>query len=139
MRLPFLLILALALPAICFAAKNRQIGYVQQEAPGELVIISLIETKKKATLIVRDVRKGMVPSDYELGKDEFETLWSAFSGPEAAAFATVPDKNTNMSDVGFYSIKLIAKKKDLWIRIPSESCPETLKQQIGTIQSYIDK
>ncbi len=64
MRPLFILIFALALPAICFSAKNRQIGYVQQEAPGELVVISLIETKKKATVVVRDIRKGMVPSDY---------------------------------------------------------------------------
>ena len=117
-------------------AADIQIGYVQQEKPGELVIVSVVQTGKKNAVIVHDFRKGAGEKMHPIAKEEFELLWSAFTGTEASQYAFEPG---NMSDVGFYTLKIVGGKKKISLRIPKDKQPEAISVAIAKIQSWIDE
>ncbi len=85
---------------------------------------------------VRDFRSETPEKRLPIAKEDFELLWSAFAAPEVAGFAF---EQGNMSDVGFYTVKLIAKKKDIALRFPSEKLPDTVSPAIEKIRTWIDE
>ena len=129
----FLVLLAFSVVAV---AADRQIGYVQQEKPGELVIVSVVQTGKKNAALIHDFRKGAGEKMRPIAKEEFELLWSAFTGPEASSFVFEPG---NMSDVGYYTVKILGGKKEISLRIPRDKKPEAISAAIAKIQSWIDE
>jgi hypothetical protein len=132
----FALLFAFAFLDIGSSAADRQIGFVQQEEPGQLVIVTVVQTGKKNVVTIRDFRSASPERRRSISKEDFDSLWSAFAGDDAAAFAF---QQGNMSDVGFYTVKLIAPKKNLSLRFPSESLPSTVAPAIEKIRAWIDE
>lgn len=132
----FALLLFIAGFSVSSAASDRQIGFVQQDHPGELVIVTVNQSKKKHVVIVRDFRADEREFSRQIPKEDFELLWSAFLSEDAKRFTF---DSGNMSDVGFYTVKLVGKEAGFAIRLPNDQLPESLALAIGKIKSWIDE
>jgi hypothetical protein len=71
--------------------------------------------------------------------DDFESLWKAFTSSEASAYAFQPSPSDSMSDVRFYTVKLVGPKQQISLRIPREKQPEAISSAISKIKAWIDE
>ena len=134
-----LALFAFALVSCAAVAADRQIGFVQQQ-PGHLDMVSLVQTGKKAAVIVH--RFSAKPSEWNrsITNEAFESIWTAFSGAEALQYEFTPSPSDSMSDPKFYTIKIEGAKNPKSLRIPtSAQPPKPIADAVAQVQAWIDE
>ena len=124
----------LIISALALSAETKLIGYVQQETAGDLVIVTVSEAKKNAVVVVRSFQPPAKELKEKIKKEEFEAIWNSLHTEDSEAFIKEPE---NMSDVGFYTIRLMSEKGERTLHIPSSEVPEGAQFGIDQIHSYI--
>lgn len=114
--------------------KQTQVGYVQQDTPGSLVIITPTEELRDVAVVVRDFRFGGDELSEKMEREEFDTIWKSLMSNASVPFRGNP---ANMSDVGYYTIALRTDGASITLRIPSDEIPESLNSAIQSIHAYI--
>ena len=132
------LFLALSVTA-CSFAKSRSIGFVQQEQPGELVMITVADTGRRSVVTVRDFRTDPSETINRIDKQKFEMMWDSLNSTIAHEFKVSDSSSQNMSDVGFYTIMIKEGKRSVTLRIPAGEIPDSLTDTIDSIRAYIPK
>ena len=121
-----------------FSTVVRQVGYVEQEKPGALVIVTITEKSNAAAVIsIMDVRTGMRDNHTEIGSTVFQEIWLLMNSEELAEYKFTPTQSDSMSDPEFYTITLKSNGKDLYFRLPVGSLSGKSKNVVEIIKSYI--
>lgn len=115
----------------------RQIGYVEQEQPGALIVLTLTNTTKVIGGSILDVKARMRDNRFPVPKEQFTFIWSSLSDPEFIAYQFRPSKSDSMSDPKFYTISKKSGDSNLSYRIPIEAESQKIKDVIKALKAII--
>lgn len=132
-------LIAFAVLSCAAVAADRQIGFVQQQ-PGHLDLVSLVHTGKKAVAIVHRFSAKPAEWDRSIKKEEFESIWLAFTSAAVAQFEFSPGPSDSMSDPKFYTIKIEGAKKPISLRIPvSAELSKPVADAVAQVRAWINE
>lgn len=121
-------------------AADRQIGFVQQQQPGHLDMISLIQSKKKTVAVVH--RFSAKPSErtHPIQKEQFDSIWAVFTSTAVDQYEFVPNESDSMSDPKFYTIKIEGASQSKSLRIPiADQLAKPISDAVRQIQAWIEE
>lgn len=115
----------------------RQIGYVEQEQPGALIVLTLTDTAKVIGGSILDVKAGMRDNRFSVTQEQFAYIWSSLSSPEFTAYQFTPNKTDSMSDPKYYTISKKSVTGDLNYRIPIDTELQKIENVINALKAII--
>ena len=115
----------------------RQIGYVEQEKPGALIVLTLTDTGQIIGGSILDVKAGMRDNRFPITEEQFSFIWNSLSSSEIAAYQFSPKKSDSMSDPKFYTISKKSDAGDLNYRIPIEGDSPEIERVIDALKAII--
>ena len=118
-------------------AHPRQIGYVEQEKPGALIILTLTDSGRMIGGSILDAKAGMRENRFSITEEQFSFIWTSLNSPGISKYQFTPKKTDSMSNPKFYTISKISEAGDQSYRIPVESGSPESERVIDALKAVI--
>ncbi len=129
----FLVLIVMVICTSAFA-DNRSVILVQQQKPGHIIYVSLIEKQHSSIYRVVGMGHSKIKLQGELPDQKFDEIWELAISDEISQFVVEEDVKTNMADPKYYTITFARLgETDFRLQIPVTEDRELVKSIISLI------